>query len=58
MLDYRKMFEVMIEYEGGLASANVAALNAQLNETPMSVLGMESALSVVCGFAGGIPVLH
>lgn len=44
MLDYRKMFEFMVERQGGLGHADVAHLNAQLNDSPMSVLGMESAL--------------
>jgi len=44
MLDYRKMFEYMVEYEGGLGRADIAALNQQLNETPMSVLDGESAI--------------
>lgn len=47
MVDYRKMFKMMIDYEGGLEHADIIALNAMLNETPMSLLGMESAVGVV-----------
>ncbi|MEY4582746.1 MAG: hypothetical protein RL701_7449 [Pseudomonadota bacterium] len=48
MLDYRSMFAFMVEdLEDGLASADVPALNAQLCETPMSVLRMDSALERV-----------
>jgi len=32
MLDYRKMFEVMVEHDGGLARAPIARINAQLND--------------------------
>ncbi len=54
MLDYRKMFEVMVEYEGGnLQSADVAGLNVKLNQAPMSVLGMESAVDVAGGVRAG-----
>ncbi len=58
MLDYRKMFEVMVEYEGGLATANIVEINAKLNDTPMSVLGMESAVRVVRGVPSGARTLH
>lgn len=44
MLDYRKMFEHMVGYEGGFERADIRAINAQLSNTPMSVLGGESAL--------------
>ncbi len=43
MLDYRKMFEHMVEAEGGLARAPIAEINAKLNDSPMSVLGMDCA---------------
>jgi hypothetical protein len=58
MLDNRNMFEVMVECEGGLQRAEVAALNVQLNQSPMSVLGMESAVRVAGGVPGGIRTLH
>lgn len=45
MLDYRKMFELMVE--GGLARAPISALNAKLNDSPMSVLGMECAADMI-----------
>jgi hypothetical protein len=47
MLDYRKMFEHMVAYEDGFGHANIRAINAQLNESPMSVLKMECPVSVV-----------
>lgn len=47
MLDYRKMFEVMVGADGGLGRADIRGLNAQLNQSPMSVLGMDSAVRVV-----------
>lgn len=47
MLDYRKMFALMVELDGGVGSADIRGINAQLNESPMSVLGMESAVRVV-----------
>jgi hypothetical protein len=47
MLDYRNMFDVMVSADGGLEQADIRGINAQLNESPMSVLGMESALRVV-----------
>ena len=51
MLDYRKMFEVMVEYDDGLGVADIAEINAKLNQSPMSVLGMESAERMVRGLA-------
>lgn len=48
MLDYRHMFEVMVE--SGMRST--ASINAKLNGTPMSVLGMESAVRVVRALVG------
>lgn len=47
MLDYRKMFALMVELDGGLGRADVRGINAQLNESPMSVFGMASAVRVV-----------
>lgn len=47
MLDYRNMFEVLVEAHGGLARADIREINVQLNDSPMSVLGMESAVRVV-----------
>jgi hypothetical protein len=47
MLDYRNMFQVMVGADGGLERADIRGINAQLNESPMSVLGMESAVRVV-----------
>jgi hypothetical protein len=47
MLDYRNMFDVMVGVDGSLDRADVRGINAQLNESPMSVLGMESALTLV-----------
>jgi hypothetical protein len=58
MLDYRKMFELMVECEGGLPRTDVAGLNVQLNQSPMSVLGMESAVRVAGGGTGGARTLH
>jgi hypothetical protein len=47
MLDYRNMFDVMVAADGGLERADIRGINAQLNESPMSVLGMESAARLV-----------
>lgn len=47
MLDYRKMFELMVEADGGFEQADIRGINALLNKSPMSVLGMESAVDVV-----------
>lgn len=44
MLDYRKMFDMMVEYDGGLGVADIAGINAKLNDSPMSVLAMDSAV--------------
>ena len=44
MLDCRRMFEDAVGYEGGLARANIAAINVFLSDMPMSLLGMESAV--------------
>lgn len=53
MLDYRKMFAHMVAYEDGFGHANIRAINAQLNESPMSVLKMECAVSMVRNLAVG-----
>jgi hypothetical protein len=37
------MFQIMVEYDGGLATADIALINAKLNDSPMSVIGMNSA---------------
>lgn len=60
MLDYRKMFEVMVEHDGGLARAPIASINAKLNESPMSLLGMDSAAERIDRFvdAGPDVTLH
>jgi uncharacterized protein DUF6933 len=47
MLDYRKMFEAMVGYEGGFGNADIRAINAVLNDTPMSVLKMDSAVRTI-----------
>lgn len=47
MLDYRKMFEVMVGYEGGLENADIRAINAMLSDTPMWVLKMDSAVRTI-----------
>ena len=52
MLDYRNMFEVMVGVDGGLARADIRGINAQLNESPMSVLRMASALGLLRESAG------
>jgi hypothetical protein len=44
------MFDVMAEME-----RDVRSINAQLNESPMSVLGMESAVWVVRELVGLAP---
>jgi hypothetical protein len=51
ILDYRKMFAFAVEREGGLERADVRGINAFLSDTPMSVLGMESAVRVIRGSA-------
>jgi hypothetical protein len=51
MLDYRKMFAFAVEREGGLERADVRAINAFLSDTPMSVLGGDSAVRVIRGSA-------
>lgn len=58
MLDYRKMFEVMVGYEGGLESADVRAINAMLSDTPMSVLKMDSAVRTIRRQVTARNVLH
>lgn len=40
VLDYRKMFEHTVGYEGGFERADIRAVNAQFSDTPMSLLGM------------------
>lgn len=55
MLDYRKMFELMVELDGGLGRAEIGGISAQLNRSPMSVLGMESAERVVRKMVGQAP---
>lgn len=55
MLDYRKMFALMVELDGGLGRADIQGTNAQLNESPMSVLSMESAVRVVRKMVGQAP---
>ena len=44
MLECRRNFEDAVDYAGGLASANIAAINVFLSDMPMSLLGMESAV--------------
>ena len=58
MLDYRKMFEYMVGHDGGIARADIAALNRQLNETPMSVLDGNSAIREVRKLVEPAGVLH
>jgi hypothetical protein len=52
MLDYRNMFEVMVSVAGGLERADIRGISAQLNDSPMSVLGMDSALEAVRKLVG------
>jgi hypothetical protein len=52
MLDYRNMFEVMVSAGDGLERADIRDINAQLNDSPMSVLGMDSAVRVVRKLVG------
>jgi hypothetical protein len=52
MLDYRKMFALMVELDDRLGTADIRGINAQLCDTPMSVLGMESAVRVVRAMVG------
>ena len=58
MLDYRKMFGYMVELDGGLGRADIRGINAQLNESPMSVLKMDCAVSVVRGLATRPEAFH
>ena len=44
MLDYRKMFSIMVDFDGGLKRADIKGLNVMLNETPMSAIHGDSAL--------------
>jgi hypothetical protein len=55
MMDYRKMFAAMVELDGGLATADIRSSNVQLSDTPMSTLGMESAIELVRRVAGPAP---
>lgn len=52
MLDYRNLFEGYFSADGGLERADVRGVNALLNEAPMSVLGMSSAVDVVRSLVG------
>ena len=47
MLDYRIQFEGMVGLTAGLEHADIRRINAMLNDAPMSVLGMDSAVDVV-----------
>jgi hypothetical protein len=59
MLDYRKMFAFAVEREGGLERADVRGINAFLSDTPMSVLGGDSAVRVTRKMTAGAPrMLH
>jgi hypothetical protein len=58
MLDYRKMFTHAVEHEGGLARADIRAVNAFLNDTPMSVLGGDSAVRTVRRLIDHAQTLH
>ena len=59
MVDYRNMFDVMVDADGGLERADIRGINAQINESPMSVLGMESAVRVVRNLVGQpSPTVH
>jgi hypothetical protein len=59
MLDYRKMFALLVELDDGLGIADIRGINAQLCDTPMSLLGMESAVSVVRTMVGqALPKIH
>ena len=52
MLDYRNMFDVMVATDGGLERVGIRGITVQLNESPMSVLGMESAVILVREMGG------
>jgi hypothetical protein len=58
MLDYRKMFAFMVSVEGNLAGADIRGINAQLNESPMSILGMDSAVRRVRKIVEAPSLLH
>jgi len=58
MLDYRKMFEIMVHLDGGLHHADVRGVNAQLNQSPMSRLGLDSALRRIRKIAPDLRVVH
>ena len=58
MLDHRKIFKIMVDLEGGLERADIRALNTMLNEIPMSLLGMKSALTRVRTLPSVSPMLH
>jgi hypothetical protein len=58
MLDYRKMFEHMVGYEGGLERADIRGINAQLSDTPMSLIGMDSAVRRIRESSGRLQHLH
>lgn len=47
MLDLRKMFGFMVHLEEGLDRADIRAVNAELNQPPMSVMKGESAIRAV-----------
>ena len=52
MNDYRRMFEGMVERRGGLARADIPVINVKLNDAPMSVIGMESAIWLLRAMSG------
>lgn len=58
MLDYRKMFAFMVSVDGNLAGADIRGINAQLNESPMSILGMDSAVRRVRKIVEAPSLLH
>lgn len=47
MLDYRVMFTHAVAYEGGFDRADTRHISLTLNDSPMSVLKMRSAVDVV-----------
>jgi hypothetical protein len=58
MLDYRQMFEHMVGYEGGFGRADIRAINVQLSNTPMSVIGMDSPARMIRKSIGHAQTLH
>lgn len=58
MLDYRKMFALMVDLDDGLQHANVREINAQLNGTPMSVLKRQSPVRIVQAMLAEMSRLH